>query len=195
MRRSDRHRWAAARDMTDLGELTAQWLEGAIGETPNYLGPPDPETFELVPVLAAANRAGFLTYGSQPGFDGTGFDGVRWMQRAAVEGFASAYTTMRLDSAATRAGLKVIWHNPKRLPRRRTSYDGSLTTTWRDGKPYTSFGYTLSKHDLRWEYGGCSRAAVRAVCSAWQVTIADPEPGRNDRLWPALEQFAAEVTP
>jgi hypothetical protein len=27
--------------------------------------------------------------------------------------------------------------------------------------------------------------------AAWYVIITDPEPGRNDRLWPALERFAA----
>jgi hypothetical protein len=33
----------------------------------------------------------------------------------------------------------------------------------------------------------CHRDAVRALCSAWQVTVIDPEWGRPDVLWQVLE--------
>jgi hypothetical protein len=41
--------------------LTAQWLEGEIRSEPRYFSRPDAETAPLIPVLAACNRAGFLT--------------------------------------------------------------------------------------------------------------------------------------
>jgi hypothetical protein len=53
--------WRTARTLADLGKLTARWLEGEITTTPSHLGPPDSETTDLIPTLAAANRAGFVT--------------------------------------------------------------------------------------------------------------------------------------
>src|ERR1035438_8169724 len=94
MNRADRKRWASARTLPDLGELTALWLEGEIGKAPGYDDGPAPETRDLIPVLAAANRAGFITSGSQPGSLSEYSD-----QRAAVEGFAAPETLDRLRSA------------------------------------------------------------------------------------------------
>src|SRR6266536_3121043 len=60
-------RWMSATSLAELGELTALWLEGEIGQAPTNLGPPAGETAELIPVLAAVNRAGLVTDCSQPG--------------------------------------------------------------------------------------------------------------------------------
>ena len=75
MRRTDRKRWASARTPADVGELTAQWLEGRIASQPGYAPGcgPDPETADLTGVLAACNRAGFITDTSQPGESGPGY--------------------------------------------------------------------------------------------------------------------------
>ena len=65
----DAARWRAARTLADLGELTAQWLEGKIASIPAVVpgcGPGE-ETAELIPVLAACNRAGYVTTVSRPG--------------------------------------------------------------------------------------------------------------------------------
>lgn len=78
MPRTDRARWRAARSIADLGHLTALWLEGEVASHPSCATPnfgPDEETAHLVPVLAAANRAGYLTDNSQPGFIERGSDG------------------------------------------------------------------------------------------------------------------------
>jgi hypothetical protein len=91
----DRPRWAAARTLADLGELTAQWLEGRIDSQPGYYGRVDVDEDKvpgLTETLILLNRAGFLTNGSQAGFDGKGFDNARWQQLAAVTGFASKET-------------------------------------------------------------------------------------------------------
>ena len=119
MSRADRRAWEAARTLADLGELTAQWLEGTIASQPAYTPGcgPDPETAPLIPVLACCNRAGYVTNCSQPGETGTGFDGAAWEQRAAVEGFASPAVAGRIWEAAEPAGLTVIAHAPATLPR------------------------------------------------------------------------------
>jgi len=66
MRRSDRRRWKAAGSLADLGELMALWLEGKVASWPGYAPNygPDDETKDLVPTLAACNRAGYVTVGS-----------------------------------------------------------------------------------------------------------------------------------
>ena len=54
-------RWSQPLDLAELGELTAQWLEGS-ASSPWYGGsPPDSETAPLVPFLAAMNRRGYVT--------------------------------------------------------------------------------------------------------------------------------------
>ena len=77
--------WAEARTLLEVGELTAQWLEGRIPKSPWYRGAPDPETTEIVPVLAALNRIGFVTTMSQPG---RGLS-EEYAQRAEVSGYAA----------------------------------------------------------------------------------------------------------
>jgi hypothetical protein len=34
---------------------------------------------------------------------------------------------------------------------------------------------------------------VQAICDAWQVTVIDPEWGRDDLLWPLLWIFAGRL--
>ena len=196
MSAADRRAWEAARTLDDLGELTARWLEGTIASQPGYepgCGP-DPETAALIPVVARCNRAGYVTCGSQPAEAGTGYDGARWEQRAAVQGFAPAGVAGRIWEAAEAAGLTVITHAPATLPRYRIRYGHAEAVTVRGGRPYTYFGAQLPRRHLRdrWTgYGICHPSAVTALCSAWQVTVLDPQWGRNDRLWPVLRDALA----
>jgi hypothetical protein len=192
MNRADRKRWESARTLADLGALMALWLEGEIGTAPGYDGGPAPETAELVPVLAAANRAGFVTYGSQPGGSGWNAGSGLWQQRAAVEGFASLAVASRLDDAAADAGLDVRIQEATRW---RLSWKHAIPVSLWNGTPFTRFGTQLSRRHLRdsWiGYGVCHRAVVAEVCAALQVTIVDPDVDRNDRLWPALREFAEQ---
>jgi Domain of unknown function (DUF6919) len=189
--------WKSARTLADLGELTARWLEGTIPAVPGYIGEPDPETEELVPVLAKLNRAGFVTTCSQPAFDGTGYDGAHWQQCAAIEGFTDSPELVMRIRRGIRAwpyGLKVIAHDPATLPRWRFRWDRETAATWRDGEEYTWFGAQICRRYIRGPlFGGglCSRQGLDAFCSAWQVTVIDPEPGRPDVLWRTLEWAAA----
>jgi hypothetical protein len=187
--RSDRKLWASARTLADLGELTAQWLEGRIASVPGYCGAPDEETLELVPVLAAANRAGFVTYGSQPGGSGRG-----WEQRAAVEGFATPATWVQLWEITE--GLPLI-RSGERATRAFMGWSKALPVSRENVRVCTRFGTVLSRRHLSdsWTgYGECGPEAIRAICDAWQITLIDTEWGReNSPLWPALAEFAALV--
>jgi len=211
MSKADREKWAAARTLADLGELTAQWLEGRIASQPSYYGGPDSETAPLVPVLAKLNRAGFVTSGSQPAFNGAGYDGAHWKQRAAVEAYADPPLALRVLRVAQETGLIIVAWPPSSLPRWRYRYDRAVAVTrtdgcdpacptrHADGCDYTWFGTQVPRRHLRSRhigYGICHRDAVKALCGAWQVTVYDPEWGRGDLLWHVLAQAldATEVT-
>jgi hypothetical protein len=177
-------RWLGARTLADLGELTAQWLEGKIASIPTVVPctGPDKETIPLIPVLAAINRAGYITNFSQPGIAGDG-----WIQRASVSGFASPVTFAALCGAVAGADLMITaaragpedW--PTTAP---VTLSGGGECTWSGG--------AMSQDAIEDSYGGgtCHPAAVTALRKAWQVTLTDPEWGRDDVLWPALEDFA-----
>jgi hypothetical protein len=188
MRRRDRRQWQVARTVGELGELTARWLEGELASQPGYQAGcgPDEETRPLIPTLALINRAGLLTGCSQPGEEpGIGYDGLMWSQRAAVSGFTEPALAHRIATAAATAGLWV----------QTTTASGDHPTdrfvvTTRAEAPFTCFGGQRSRRDLAWHYEECSREASEAVCQAIQVTIVDPEWGRNNVLWPLLNNLA-----
>lgn len=190
MPRKDLRRWRTARTLDDLGALTAQWLEGEISTRPGYMrgAGPDPETTALIPVLARMNRTGFVTDSSQPGEPD---DGDGWVQRAAVTGFADMRLAFRLAAAAERAELLVIVSSD-RLGFRHGEGD-DITVTCDDGDPYTSFG-PLPAAVVRDEVTGWGlcRNAVDALCAACQLTVVDPEWGRDGVLWDVL---AAALAP
>ena len=188
VRKADRAAWQSARTLADLGELTAQWLEGQISSVPGYYGAPDDETVPLVPVLARLNRAGFVTDCSQPGEIDGEYD---CDQRAAVQGYASRSLAQALGEAADAAHLIAILCPPGSVPRWRYRYDSAVTVTQVNGRHFTGFGVRIPRRHIRdphLGHGICSREAVDALCGAWQVTVIDPEWGRNDVLWHALDQ-------
>lgn len=207
--RADTALWADARSLADIGELTAQWLEGRIAHQPAYCDPepgeepgPDPETVLLVPWLAAACRAGYVTSCSQPGE--TNWKTGENCQRAAVEGFCDAAGMLRLTRLGREAGLIVIAHDPSGPPgwrlrlrggccRMCTRLPGAVPVTCWDGTDETWFGARRPRRDLRHVhvgYGECHRDAVKAICSAWQVTLIDPEWGPSLKLQAVLQLFA-----
>lgn len=211
MNRADRKLWNSARTLDDLCELTAMWLEGDLASQPGYAANcgPDDETLPLVPLLASLNRAGIMTTGSQPAFDGQDADGAHWKQRAAVEFYFRAQDpcVLRLTRTAREAGLLAIAFPPSSLPRWRYNYDSAVAVTRTtacdpdcptrhpDGCDWTWFGTQVPRRHLRSPhlgYGICHRDAAKALCSAWQVTLIDPEWGRTESpLWTCLAGFAA----
>lgn len=60
----------------------------------------------------------------------------------------------------------------------------------------TRFGANLPRAHLcdpHVGYGECHPDAVRALTSAWQVALIEPEWGRNEKLWPVLRRFAGRA--
>jgi hypothetical protein len=159
--------------MADLGELVVAWLNGEIEQTPGHGGPPDPETIPLIPALTLANRAGFVTDNSQLA---ESIDGRTWC--AWVSGFTTDEGLERLRKALAGTGLEMA-------ACRGRVHECSKRLFWPcPGDESVSFWLDR-----------CGRVA--GLADVWTVMLGDPEPGRNDRLWPALERFAlaAEVTP
>ncbi|MFD8992285.1 DUF6919 domain-containing protein [Streptomyces goshikiensis] len=188
MSRADKRRWRSAENLPDLGHLVASWLIGdlasLVGYQPNC--GPDEETQHLIPVLVAVNRLGFVTDSSQPGFAGTGHDNHWWEQRAAVSGLVDDPELRdRLVAAAEVAGLTVVQHDMR--PRRHAE---GVPVTRRLGTVHTRFGRFLPVRDLRtvWQPEIIGRRAFEQVTTAWQVTLIDPQWGRDEVLWEALAE-------
>jgi len=179
--------WAQASTLAELGALGALWLEGAIPSQPGYerMCGPDPETADLVPVLARLNRAGFFTCSSQPGVLGDGYQ-----QRAAVGGFISdpdlfaAIVASMTDTSGDAAGMWLVRHNgPTRW---HNDYRSEQPVTRECGQNCTWMGARLSRRILRFLYG--ETGALDALYGAWQVTIIDEAWGRDWMLWPMLDR-------
>jgi hypothetical protein len=187
MSQEDADLWWEARTLKDLGERVALWLEFAIDSQPGYASNchPDEETWDLVPVLAAANRAGFVTHGSQPGTrPEIGYDGAVWEQRAAVDGFANAVLAQRIHDVCASAGLIVHMY-----PSAGRRGEKAVPVTIRNGCRYTGFGHRLPRRLIRFLYrANCNDDAVDALLNAHQVTVIDPEWGRDDYLWVHLAE-------
>lgn len=208
--RADAAAWFQASSLRSLGMLTADWLEGKNLYLPAYGATgPDPETVPLIPTLAAANRAGLVTDGSQPGQEPVlGYNGRLWRQLAAVSGFCDERTAVSLAAAfephSSEGGLYVyLWAPGTKLPRSRR--DGELfqipATIHADPRNpadqwlNTVFGPPLSRRDVRSIYrGDLPKPAIKTLCGAWQITLAETEYGRNDRLWSLLDQWAKNQT-
>jgi hypothetical protein len=189
----DRRRWARARSLAELGELTALWLEERIVAHPGY-GDLHNETYPLIVQLARLNRAGFVTTSSQPGSrEHIGYGPAYWAQRPAIEGIADAVTASRLCAAATAAGLHVTTA-PATADFPQVA-GKALAVTVRNGKPYTVFG-PASWPGVRELFPGCyDPALLRELRAAWQVTIADLRFEPADLLWRTLDAALSGARP
>jgi hypothetical protein len=184
MNPEDAARWATALTLTDLGELTALFLEGKISQTPSHCAPPDPETTPLLAMLASVNRAGFMTHQSQPGIPR---DEHGSAQRANVSGFASDEAFARLVAAVATADLIIT------AGRAGQEFGPFFPITLDYGEEFTWDGLAINAEEISYHYGPyCRPEAVAELQRAWQVTIIDPEWGRNDVLWPVLTAFAKQ---
>jgi hypothetical protein len=189
-RRTEARAWYQARGIGELAALTARWLRGEMLWTPNgHVGGPDPETLPLVDVLAGLNLAGILTETSQPG-ELAVFHGRPWRQRAYVTAFvADPELAQILAAQAAAAGLVVRAYRPRRRVDENGERDAVDVTTWEGHGVMTGMGDRISPRAVRRTFPGCDRQAVREVTRAWQVTLIDPEWGRDTLLWPFLGLF------
>ncbi|HEY1668571.1 MAG TPA: hypothetical protein VGG54_23000 [Trebonia sp.] len=164
MNRADRAKWKRAETIDDLAALVISWLNGDIEQTPSHTGGPETETIPLIPVLTRANRAGFLTEISQRA-DG---DDEAW-----VAGFASDAALLGLLAATAGTPLIVA-------ACRGTVHDCDRAGIW---------WYCPWKEVANFWAERCPHVKDE-LYACWYVTVRDPEPGRNNVLWPALEAFA-----
>jgi hypothetical protein len=178
-----KRRWREAVTLNDVGQLVADWLDGELRYNPGYggRGGPDPETLEIAHELAAANRAGYVTHQSQPGWDN--------IQRAGVEGFADAQTAARLLRIARRTDLIVI--ESARTPRRRIDSSRAVPAMRYSSGHVGEFGHILSRRYIG--YLVESQESYEALLAARQVSLIDPVWGRNSVLWPLLTKFAKQT--
>ena len=176
--------WAQPNGLGDLGELMARWLEGSISYQPADGGTePDPETAHLVPVLAAANRAGLVTHFSQPGVplvDGSG-------QRAAVLGFCSEDTAIGLQEVSTGTELVLLTYAPG------ATSDAQVVVTLDVGTEFTFVGAPTDTANIDHYYADdLSAQGLAALHDAWQICLFDPRWGCDDLLWDTLGTWIRE---
>jgi len=203
MSRADRHRWEAAASLADVADLTAEWLEGGIESQPGYQPGygPDPETAGLVDVLAAVNRAGLLTSCSQPGSQGSGYDGRWWQQRAGVQLQAVHGLADQFAASLAGTGLTVIHHRVGPAsselevtgPAETVAVDGEIVVTTRDGQAMTSFGSIESADSIEFRYDLLENDALDEILLADQLAVIDTQWGRDSLLWPALAHAAGQL--
>lgn len=167
----DRKRWASAKSKKDLGEMVIAWLEGEIQQTPGHCGPPCEETIPLIPALTLANRAGFITDNSQRA-DRDEPTGLVW--EAWVSGFASDAVLADLRRAISGTPLEMVACRDRSHECQRMAFLLRFCP-WPDSMEF---------------WGDCCPGVASELEACWYVTIRDPQPGRNDVLWPALERFA-----
>lgn len=194
-RRAEAQAWREARTFEDVAVLTAHWLRGHLLWNPNgHAGGPDPETSPLAEILAAANEAGILTEGSQPG-ELAEHHGLPWRQRAFVTGFvADAALAQALCAQAAEAGLIVRAYRPGSRVDENGERDAVDVTRW-GARVNTGMGNRASRRAVRRIFLGCHPQAVRAVTGAWQITVIDPEWGRDTVLWPLLRLANSSTAP
>jgi hypothetical protein len=194
-------RWGIASNLLELGELTAQWIEGSIeGDSPWYGGEVDHETSDIGEVICALNRAGFVTTHSQPA--GVPDSGWEWAQGAAVSGFASEEVARRIEGTLCRSDLITVRLGPLE--------ESSCTipiTIWGEGRadlneqlgepPPISPVYTWEVgSEGHWEFerlAEClNETMIQSLTEAVRVIAIDPPWGRSDLLWSMLRSTVSE---
>jgi hypothetical protein len=176
MAEADARFWREPTNVRELALVGALYIRGYLRSQPAYQpgAPVDDETFDLIPALVAANRAGFFTTGSQPGDD-------EHDMKAYVTGFADEPTMLALRNLLLDSGLDY------RI--RRTSAGSDHDNEYSNRR--IRWGVD-SPSNVESFYGTvCNEQAVEALLDAYQIVIEDPEVGNNARVWRLLEEFAA----
>jgi hypothetical protein len=170
MSRADAARWKSAQTMPDLGERVIAWLNGEIAWTPGHCGGPCEETIPLIPSLTILNRGGFVTDNSQ--LAEAADDGRTW--NTWVSGFAPDAVLERIREACGGTDLAVS-------ACRSHVHD----CHWRRG---LGFFWACPWRECTDFWTDRCPAVADDLWDCWFVVIEDPEPGRNDLLWPVLEK-------
>lgn len=170
--------WREARSFDELCELGARFIEGQLPFFPGWGAPEtDEETDGLESLLAAANRAGFLTLASQRGApESPGADGRAERRRAFVCGFAAGATARSLERLTLDGELEIA------------SEDEDLTLGLRGEDAFLVVGSDAASQELEIFAGHLHQDALSTLRDARYVCLADRTWSRDDRLWPGLAQ-------
>ena len=177
-----RERWRTARTFAQLCTLGADFVSGESPVFPGWMADAvDAETDPYVPLLVAANRAGFLTCASQPGLGPVpDHDGLAKRQRAFVCGFAERPLAARLEGLHGQGGLWVAGYETR-------EGDGPrLALGLRGATPYLHGGYGAGPEELPLFDDALDRRALDALARTRWVWLIDLAWGRDDVLWDAL---------
>lgn len=188
--------WASARTLTDVGQLTARWLDGELPGCFVQDAPPDDETADIPGgILASLNRAGYVTECSQPGHDWTpGWEMTEWRQRAGVMLLCDqVHAAVLAVALLADVDLIVAVHRPRRFRTRWGCFRNEVPVTEAcrsDPGETCWFGRPTPRRHWKWmgRLNG-NRRMGRILAGAWQVTVVDPVWGRNDRLWDAIARL------
>ncbi len=183
-RRAERRLWANVATVDELAELLARFVEGELTEWPYHAGPREPETVEIAPALATANRNGFLTIGSQPGRSEETGNG--WEQRAAVDGLATPEVVGQLRDLVTGTRLQMQARMPASW---KTDYSTAVPVTRLGNHEHTVFGAVVPPREIGFMFDGVPDDVVDQLIDMHQVAIVDPEWGDHDLLWQRLAQL------
>lgn len=184
--------WREAKSFGELCELNAQFIEGEIDYSPTYgASSLDEESGPLLTHLAALNRAGILTLGSQPGQDHG-----HSKQRAYLDGLALKETALRLDRLSMTSNLYIMTTEPGR-------YNGcTMPITIDEFRPH-SWGGASHLDDETGMFPEvvhfekyCSPSAMQELSEAWEVCVIDLCWGREQYLWDVLaNEFCVMLNP
>lgn len=180
--------WRAARTFQELCELGARFLEDEPVGFPGWLpGELDEESDELAPLLARAQRAGFLTVASQPGSaPEAGADGRLERRRAFVFGFASSPIAARLIRDCESASLLVATFGAEE------SGGEAWPVAERAEQAFLLVGDAQGPAELAlFEDALGQGPALEALRQTRYLVLADPEWGPSTRLWDVLANATA----
>lgn len=186
----DDDRWLEASTLLELGELTAQWFEGAVSTSPWQAGPPDEETAELVPVVARLNRAGFVTELSQPARPRPE------AHRATVSGFVEPDLASWLELTVGATDLVIVSFDGADEDYPLVDVPSTIPITMEGGEPGSWAGgardrgsladFCLAGDTEEGEFASLSPEMVAELGESVQVTLIDPVWGRANLLWEFL---------
>lgn len=178
--------WQSAESLEELREYTARFIEGRFPYNPTYgADTVDGETEPLVEDLAALNRYGVLTTGSQPGFSGEGFDGNIWKQRAYVHGRATPEKAEQLKTVTLKSEVIAyhVWpHEDAMWFSIPGTKSGGEATLW-IGRPPRS--QELLVESVR------SKALRKELWSLHYIELFDPVWGRTGYLMDQIREIIA----
>jgi hypothetical protein len=196
--------WTEAATLTDIGECFARYLEGSLPYTPS-LARFFPETVPLVPLLARLNRSGkVITSCSQPACtpDDRSWDGLMAWQRAAIDGYVAPNYIGEVASLLGAIGCELSVSPPGALQRLATMLASRDPKSSHPDGDMSYFGYVHSQEEIAEFYGskhtpwddcddipGLHPDGIKLLQDCYQISVVDPEWGRNSVLWPALQQL------